>query len=109
MRPAPFRALLILLPISLLLSVSPAILAEGQPSTDADIEDVTELTSDPCTVDNTAFQAGERLTYKLYYKWNFVWLAAGQVTFAVYDTGNEYHISVDGRTFSSYEWFYKVR
>ncbi|MEM7572994.1 MAG: DUF3108 domain-containing protein [Bacteroidota bacterium] len=66
-------------------------------------------TLDPCSIDNAAFQAGERITYKLFYNWNFVWIAAGEVTFIVYDIGNEYHISVRGRTYSSYEWFYKVR
>lgn len=64
---------------------------------------------DPCSTDNYAFQAGEKIVYKLFYNWNFVWLSAGEVTFSVHDTGNSFHIAVRGRTYSSYEWFFKVR
>ena len=62
-----------------------------------------------CFMENTTFQAGEELTYKLYYNWNFVWLSAGEVTFKIEETPNEeYHIGVVGKTYSSYEWFFKV-
>lgn len=64
---------------------------------------------DVCDTDNKAFQAGEKIVYKLYYNWNFVWLAAGEVTFLVHDLPNQYHVMVRGRTYESYEWFYKVR
>jgi hypothetical protein len=63
----------------------------------------------PCMIENTAFKPGEEITYKLYYNWNFVWLAAGEVTFRVREVGNQYHLSAHGRTYKSYEWFYKVR
>lgn len=65
--------------------------------------------ADPCTVENKVFQAGEKIVYKLYYNWNFVWLAAGEVTFEVSETANKYHLAATGRTYSSYEWFYRVR
>ncbi len=61
-----------------------------------------------CSIDNNTFQAGEEITYKLYYNWNFVWLSAGEVTFRVKELGNEYHFSARGRTYKSYEWFYRV-
>ena len=64
--------------------------------------------ADVCSIDNTSFQAGEEIVYKLYYNWNFVWLAAGEVTFRVSDLEDSYRISVKGRTYPSYEWFYKV-
>ncbi|MEL6274855.1 MAG: DUF3108 domain-containing protein, partial [Bacteroidota bacterium] len=64
---------------------------------------------DPCATENAVFQDGEKIVYKLFYNWNFVWLAAGEVTFSVHDTGGEFHVAVRGRTYSSYEWFYKVR
>lgn len=64
---------------------------------------------EPCSINNSAFQPGEEMTYKLYYNWNFVWVAAGQVTFKVKEVGNEYLLSAEGKTFKSYEWFYKVR
>jgi len=64
---------------------------------------------EPCDIENGVFDAGEEIVYKIYYNWNFVWLAAGEVTFRVYDEGDEFHISARGRTYSSYEWFFKVR
>ncbi|NJB87779.1 hypothetical protein GGR26_003565 [Lewinella marina] len=64
--------------------------------------------ADVCGIDNTTFRAGEQIVYKLYYNWNFVWLPAGEVTFNVHDLENQYRITVRGRTYPSYEWFYKV-
>lgn len=64
---------------------------------------------EPCRMKNTTFQDGEEITYKMYYNWNFVWLSAGEVTFRVKDLGDRYHLSAYGRTYKSYEWFYKVR
>lgn len=64
---------------------------------------------EPCEMKNYTFEVGEQLTYKVYYNWNFVWLSAGEVTFQVHDEGDEYHVSARGSTYSSYEWFYKVR
>ena len=34
-----------------------------------------------CSIENRAFLSGEEIVYKIYYNWNFVWLAAGEVTF----------------------------
>lgn len=62
-----------------------------------------------CSMENNTFQGGEEITYKLYYNWNFIWLSAGEVTFRVRDLGDQYHLSAVGRTYKSYEWFYKVR
>jgi len=64
---------------------------------------------DICETTNTVFQPGEKIVYKLYYNWNFVWLSAGEVTFSVHELPNNYHIMVRGRTYESYEWFYSVR
>ncbi len=55
------------------------------------------------------FQAKEKLIYKIYYNLNFVWIPAGEVVFEVKDEGDLYHLEVTGRTYPSYEWFYKVR
>ncbi|MDX1942245.1 MAG: DUF3108 domain-containing protein [Saprospiraceae bacterium] len=62
-----------------------------------------------CSITNSAFRPGEEITYKMYYNWNFVWIAAGEVTFRVKDQGDQYLLSASGRTYKSYEWFYKVR
>lgn len=64
---------------------------------------------EPCSITNYTFQHGEKLTYKIYYNWNFVWLAAGEVTFQVFDEGKQYHYQAKGKTYSSYEWFFKVQ
>jgi Protein of unknown function (DUF3108) len=58
---------------------------------------------------SNAFQSGEELVYKIYYNLNFVWIPAGEVTFKVFDEGEQYHMQAFGRTYSSYEWFFKVR
>lgn len=60
-------------------------------------------------IDNTAFTAGEELTFKMYYNWKFVWVSAGEVTFRVQDTGDQFHISAIGETYKSYDSFFKVR
>ena len=58
---------------------------------------------------NNTFQNGEKLTYKIFYNWNFVWLAAGEVTFKVFDEGAQYHYQAKGETYNSYEWFFSVK
>ncbi len=54
------------------------------------------------------FAPGEELTYKVYYNLNFVWIAAGEITFKVDDAGNNFHFTATGRTYNSYEWIYKA-
>lgn len=66
----------------------------------------TDLT--PCTTDNTSFVAGESLTYKIYYNWNFVWVPAGELNFRVNDEDDQYHFQVIGKTYDSYNWFFEV-
>ncbi len=65
--------------------------------------------SDFCAIENEAFQVGEKLTYKVYYNLNFVWIPAGEVVFEVGDNGSMYHLKANGKTYSSYEWFFKLR
>jgi hypothetical protein len=62
-----------------------------------------------CSINNNSFVTGEELTYKVYYNWNFVWIAAGEVTFKVLDQGDKYYVSAKGRTYNSYDWAFKVR
>lgn len=64
---------------------------------------------DLCESGNTAFRAGEEVVYKIYYNWNFVWLSAGEVTFRVEEQPDAYKLTATGRTYASYEWFFKVR
>jgi hypothetical protein len=65
--------------------------------------------SEQCSIENTTFKAGEEVVYKLYYNWGFMWVAAGEATFRVKDSGNQYHLVVDGKTYQSYDWAFKVR
>lgn len=67
------------------------------------------LAVDPCENSNGVFQHGEKIVYKIYYNWNFIWIAAGEVVFEVKEDGDHYHISAEGRTFKSYDWVFKVR
>lgn len=60
------------------------------------------------SLENNTFQNGEVLVYKIFYNLNFVWIPAGEVTFKVDDEGSRYHLSAEGKTYSSYEWFYKA-
>ncbi len=62
-----------------------------------------------CYQRNDAFAAGERVVYKLYYNLNFIWVPAGEVEFKIEDKGTQYRLSAVGTTYSSYEWFFKVR
>ncbi len=73
------------------------------------IEAIDQSDQQQCFIKNKTFQAGEQITYKLYYNWNFVWLAAGEVVFNVSEKDNKYHISAEGRTYKTYEWLFKVR
>lgn len=62
-----------------------------------------------CSIQNQAFQAGEELVYTVYYNLNFVWVPAGEVVFTVSEEGGQYRLLAKGKTFKSYEWFFKVR
>ena len=64
---------------------------------------------DPCANTNSTFQHAEKLTYKIYYNWNFVWIAAGEVSFQAFEEGNQYHYQARGETYDSYEWFFTVK
>lgn len=69
--------------------------------------------TDFCGVSNTAFQEGERLLFKVYYNMGKVWVPAGEARFGIateqLNSKKTFHITGDGKTLPSYEWFYKVR
>ncbi len=69
--------------------------------------------SDFCCARNTSFREGERLTFRVYYNMGFIWINAGNATFTtnLEDINNKklYHVTGEGKTAKSYEWFYKVR
>ena len=63
---------------------------------------------DPCNSTNKSFVDGEHVVYKIYYNWNFVWLSAGEVNFYVTETKDHYIIEATGKTYRSYEVFFRV-
>lgn len=72
----------------------------------SDVQKYEDISS--CDIDNIAFQDNEELRYKVYYNWGIMWLSAAEVVFKVKEKKDGYHISAVGKTYSSYEWLYKV-
>ncbi len=66
-----------------------------------------------CAVKNTAFHAGESVTYQIYYTLAGIYIEAGQVNFScrVEQLNDKpvYHIIAEGKTLPFYDHFYKVR
>lgn len=69
--------------------------------------------NDFCTVRNTAFVAGEKLTFKVFYTVAGLYVAAGEASFlnSLEQLNNKpvYHIIGDGKTYPFYDGFFKVR
>lgn len=67
---------------------------------------------DFCGMRNTSFQSGESLTFKVFYTLG-IYVPAGEATFNVslerMNNRPVYHIVGDGKTFSFYDSFFKVR
>lgn len=68
----------------------------------------TSVQTLPCNSENTVFNSGEDLTYKVYYNLGFLWIPAGEVNFSVKEKTDSYEISALGKTYSSYESIFKV-
>jgi len=68
---------------------------------------------DACTIKNTAFKAGEKVTLSVYYAVAGIFVDAGTATFTnTFETLNNkpvYHIVGEGKTNSSYDFLFKVR
>ncbi len=96
-----------LLRISCFLLVS---LFSGWILTDNAIQDSKRLHElDLCSIENNSFIDEEHLVYRLYYNWKFVWIPAGEVVFKVKESEDYYDISATGKTYKSYDSFFKVR
>lgn len=63
--------------------------------------------------ENFAFQPGEKLTYRGYYNWGFIWVAAGEVKLHVkkdrYQKKDVFKITAKGRNVKAFDWFFKLR
>jgi hypothetical protein len=66
-----------------------------------------------CGTRNTAFSAGESLTYKVFYKLANVYVGAGEAVFTTtlekLNGKDVYHAVGEGKTYSFYDKFYRVR
>lgn len=64
-------------------------------------------------IENFAFQSGEKLTYRGYYNWGFIWVAAGEVKLEVtgenYSDKPVYKLEAQGKTLKAFDWFFKLR
>ena len=64
-------------------------------------------------IENFAFQSGEKLTFRGYYNWGFLWVAAGEVKLEVknesYGDKPAYKIEALGRSLKAFDWFFKLR
>jgi hypothetical protein len=66
-----------------------------------------------CSDDLNVFGPGEEVTYNAFYNWGFVWINAGQVTFAVDEDSwkgrKAWHIKSYGASYRAYDLLFKVR
>lgn len=62
---------------------------------------------------NNIFNSGEEIRYKVFYNVSAAWVAAGEAVFTTSSTTYAgkpaYHIVGKGKTYSSYDWIFKVR
>ena len=62
-----------------------------------------------CFEKNSSFSNGEELVYRVYYNWKIVWIPAGEVRFKVYEKEDEYKLEAVGKSYASYDNFFRVR
>lgn len=66
-----------------------------------------------CGIKNTSTSHGEILKFKVYYTLAGLYVAAGEATFSAvienYQQRKVFHVTGEGHTLKTYDWFYKVR
>lgn len=66
-----------------------------------------------CVVENFAFQSGEKLVFRGYYNWGFIWVAAGEVELSVktdqFQNKEVFKIKGEGKNAKAFDWFFKLR
>ncbi|MEL6638501.1 MAG: DUF3108 domain-containing protein [Bacteroidota bacterium] len=93
-----------------LASILTLLLLTGFVLPKADPPPANAAQDEACSMDNHTFQVGEEIVYKLFYNWNFVWIAAGEAVFKVEEgENNQYHLSATGHTYKSYDWAFRIR
>lgn len=71
--------------------------------------DSSDYNTHNCKIENTAIKGGEKLVYKAYYNWQFVWVPAGEAEFNINETADTYEVTVIAKTYKGYDAFFKVR
>ena len=61
-----------------------------------------------CSPQHHSFIDREKVSYKVYYNWNFVWIPAGEATFTVSESEDQYYFKAEGSSYPSYDWFFQV-
>ena len=72
-------------------------------------EAISDIPTNDCKIENTAFVSGEKIVYKAYYNWQFVWIPAGEAVFHLVEKNDSYEVTVYGKTYKSYDPFFRVR
>ena len=62
-----------------------------------------------CNTPNIALKHGEEISHEVFYHWNFIWMGAGESKATLKEKNNQLIASVVGKTYESYDWFYKIR
>lgn len=69
--------------------------------------------NDFCDMRNSTFNAGESMTFRVYYTLAGIYVSAGEATFTVnlerMNNKPVYHLTGDGKTYTFYDNFFKVR
>lgn len=73
---------------------------------------VSTTFSQDCDPENNFFNPGEKINYQVFYHWGFVWVSAGEASFAVdtnsYKGESVYHFQGIGKSYPKWDWVYKV-
>ena len=76
-------------------------------------QETSPLPDEFCGITNTAFTAGEQVTFHVYYAVAGIYINAGTAIFTntleMFNNKPVYHVAGEGKTNSSYDWLYKVR
>lgn len=84
------------------------LLTAAIPATEYVGDSFDESKFNQCAPSEQPFKHGEELTYVLYYSLPPLKLSAGEVTFRLEEEGDSYRLTAKGKTYSGYEWFFKV-
>jgi hypothetical protein len=71
-------------------------------------EHTKKIAVEQCSIENNSFAGGEKLVYKMYYNLGLLWIPAGEVTFSVNESKENFELKAVGKTYKSYESIFKI-